>query len=90
MILLFDNFTVKVALYVEMWTITLLLLLPDEVRLVLFPYSRRMLEEQLVGSHWLLNKRVEAIPKEARVKYLLEGRLYIALVLFAMSLALGG
>lgn len=81
MLLLVDALAIRLALYYQIIWMRLLLLLPDSIFEYL-PYTRRMIEEQVVGSYWLLNKNTNSIPREAADLYKREGRILLFVVVF--------
>jgi hypothetical protein len=73
-----DNLAARLALYVELYAIMLLLSLPFNK---FGPYSRELLERQVIGSRYLLSGGMR-IPEEVERHYSRTGKFIIVIVLF--------
>ncbi len=73
-----DNIAAKLALYIELYAILALLCLPFNN---FGPYSRGMLEKQIIGTHYLLSGGMQ-MPEEAERHYSLQGKIILALFAF--------
>lgn len=81
-----DTFAARIALYVELYAVSVLLLFPfDRVG----PYNRSQLEQQVIGCGFILS-RGQRIPAEAMRMYSPMGKVIIALVVFDVLRSVAG